>query len=75
MRAMASSSAAGANSRISAGAAVSREDAKSQVLAAIGELVDAGKAELRHGPKGETELRLPSGEVFVLGEVAVTRVA
>ncbi|WP_246671619.1 hypothetical protein [Mesorhizobium sp. B2-4-12] len=72
---MASSSAAGANIQPPGSAAVRREDAKSQVLAAIGGLVDAGKAELRHGPKGETELRLPSGEVFVLGEVSVTRVA
>ncbi|TPK71203.1 hypothetical protein FJ930_16460 [Mesorhizobium sp. B2-4-15] len=75
MRTMARSSTAGANIQPPGGAAVGREDAKSQVLAAIGELVDAGKAEFRHGPKGETELRLLSGEVFVLGEVAVTRVA
>lgn len=72
MRAMARSSTTGANSQI----AVSRpEDAKSQVLAAIVELVDAGKAEWSRNASGEVELRLLSGEVFVLGEVSVTRVA
>ena len=72
MRAMARSSTTGANSQIT----VSRpEDAKSQVLAAIVELVDAGKAEWSRNANGEVELRLLSGEVFVLGEVSVTRVA
>lgn len=72
MRTMARSSTAGANSQIANGAAI---DAKSQVLAAIGELVDDGKAEWIRTASGEVELRLLSGEVFVLGEVSVTRVA
>lgn len=72
MRTMARSSTAGANSQIANDAAI---DAKSQVLAAIGELVDDGKAEWRRTASGEVELRLSSGEVFVLGEVSVTRVA
>ncbi|MBZ9775330.1 hypothetical protein [Mesorhizobium sp. CO1-1-8] len=50
-------------------------EAKSQVMAAIGELVDDGKAEWNHTATGDIELRLLSGEVFVLGEVSVTRVA
>ncbi|WP_244735460.1 MULTISPECIES: hypothetical protein [unclassified Mesorhizobium] len=69
---MARSSTTGANSQIANGAAI---DAKSRVLAAIGGLVDAGKAELSSTATGEIELRLSSGEVFVLGEVSVTRVA
>ena len=72
MRTMARSSTACANSQIVNSIAV---DAKSQVLAAIGELVDDGKAEWRRTASGEVELRLLSGEVFVLGEVFVTRVA
>jgi len=72
MRTMARSSTAGANSQIANGAAF---NAKSQVLAAIGELVDAGKAEWSRTATDEIELRLVSGEVFLLGEVSVTRVA
>ncbi len=75
MRAMARSSATGANIEIANGAAVDLEDAKSRILAAIGELVDEGKAEWHRTGTGEIELRLVSGEVFVLGEVSVTRVA
>ncbi|WP_232375773.1 hypothetical protein [Mesorhizobium comanense] len=72
---MARSSATGANIEIANGAAVDLEDAKSRILAAIGELVDEGKAEWHRTGTGEIELRLVSGEVFVLGEVSVTRVA
>jgi hypothetical protein len=72
MRTMARPSAAGANIEIANGAAI---DAKTQVLAAIGELVDDGKAVVSRTASGEVELRLLSGEVFVLGEVSVTRVA
>ncbi|WP_244730812.1 hypothetical protein [Mesorhizobium sp. 113-3-3] len=69
---MARPSAARAQSQNANGAAI---DAKSRVLAAIGELVDSGKAEWSRTATGEVELRLLSGEVFLLGEVAVTRVA
>ena len=72
MRTMARSSTAGANRQIANNGA---EDAKSLVLAAIGELVDAGRAEWNRTATGELELRLLSGEVFLLGEVSVTRVA
>ena len=72
MRTMARPSAAGANIEIANGAAI---DAKTQVLAAIGELVDDGKAVWSRTASGEVELRLLSGEVFVLGEVSATRVA
>ena len=72
MRTMARPSAAGANIEVANAAAI---DAKSQVLAAIGELVDGGKAEWSRNAAGEIELRLLSGEVFLLGAVSVTRVA
>ena len=72
MRTMARSSTAGANRQIADGVAVG---AKSQVLAAIGELVDAGQAEWSRTATGELELRLLSGEIFLLSEVSVTRVA
>ncbi|MBZ9743431.1 MULTISPECIES: hypothetical protein [unclassified Mesorhizobium] len=71
MRTMARSSTAGANVQIANNGAV---DAKSLVLASIGELVDGGKAEWSGTATGEIELRLLSGEVFLLGEVTVTRV-
>lgn len=45
------------------------------VMAAIGELVGGGHAEWSRSGTGEIELRLVSGEVFVLGEVSVMRVA
>ncbi|TGQ86357.1 hypothetical protein EN851_30385 [Mesorhizobium sp. M8A.F.Ca.ET.208.01.1.1] len=73
MRAMARSPTTGANSQIANGAAV-REDAKALVMAAIGELVHGGKAEWNRTATGEIELRLLSGEVFLLGEMSVTRV-
>lgn len=44
-------------------------------MAAIGGLVDEGRAEWNHTATGEIELRLLSGEVFVLSEMSVTRVA
>ncbi|MBZ9807345.1 hypothetical protein LB542_13265 [Mesorhizobium sp. BR1-1-9] len=76
MRATARSSTTGANIQLPNGAAVRRaEDAKSLVMAAIGRLVDGSKAEWSRTATGEIELRLESGEVFLLGEVAVTRVA
>ncbi|MER9335343.1 hypothetical protein NKJ06_15315 [Mesorhizobium sp. M0293] len=72
MRAMASSP--DANSQTQAAASRSIQDAKSRVMAAIGELVDGGKAEWSRTATGEIELRLLTGEVFVLGEIFVTRV-
>ncbi|MBZ9854248.1 hypothetical protein LB566_10570 [Mesorhizobium sp. CA13] len=76
MRATARSSITGANSQISGSVAVRRaEDAKSLVMAAIRELVDAGQAEWNRTASGEFELRLLTGEVFLLGEMSVTRVA
>ncbi|TPI32919.1 hypothetical protein FJW08_06965 [Mesorhizobium sp. B3-2-1] len=75
MRAMARSSSTGANSQIANGEAVNREDAKALVMAAMGELVEDGQAEWGRTATGEFELRLVTGEVFVLGEVSVTRVA
>ncbi|MFD1983942.1 hypothetical protein ACFSOZ_14885 [Mesorhizobium newzealandense] len=49
------------------------QDAKSLVMTAIGELVDGGKAEWSRTATGEIELRLLTGEVFLLGELSVTR--
>ncbi|QND63608.1 hypothetical protein HB777_06615 [Mesorhizobium loti] len=76
MRAMARShdSVTDGTARITA-ASNRAQEAKSKVMAAIGELVDEGKAEWNHTATGEIELRLLNGEVFVLGEVSVTRVA
>ncbi|WP_245476008.1 hypothetical protein [Mesorhizobium sp. M7A.F.Ca.US.006.01.1.1] len=50
-------------------------DAKSRVTTAIGQLVEDGRAEWRRTATGDIELRLLTGEVFVLGEMFVTRVA
>ncbi|WP_246675353.1 hypothetical protein [Mesorhizobium sp. B2-3-4] len=74
---MASSPAAGETRQIHGKADVRRhmDDAKSLVLAAIGEWVDDGKAEWSRTASGEIELRLSTGEVFVLGEASVTRIA
>ncbi|TGQ64189.1 hypothetical protein EN829_020385 [Mesorhizobium sp. M00.F.Ca.ET.186.01.1.1] len=72
MRAMARPS--DAEKQVLSGAAASRDDAKSKVLAAIGALVDGGRAEWSRSASGEIELRLSTGEVFVLGAVSVTRV-
>lgn len=49
-------------------------DAKSLVMTAIGQIVDDGKAEWNRTAIGEIELRLVTGEVFLLGEVSITRV-
>ena len=77
MRAMARSPAIDANVRIRNAAAVGprAQDAKSLVMAAIGALVDDGKAEWSGTATGEIELRLLTGEVFLLGDVSVTRLA
>lgn len=76
MRAMASSPAAGENRQTHGKVDVRQraDDAKSLVLAAIGNLIDDGKAEWGRTASGETELRLSTGEVFELGEGSVTRV-
>ncbi|PWJ94881.1 MULTISPECIES: hypothetical protein [Mesorhizobium] len=50
-------------------------DAKSRVMTAIGRMVDDGKAEWSLITSGDIELRLSTGEVFLLGEFDVTRVA
>ncbi|MFB9981152.1 hypothetical protein ACFSQQ_19965 [Mesorhizobium kowhaii] len=51
------------------------DDAKSLVMTAIGELIDGGKAEWSRTTTGEIELHLLTGEVFLLGELSVTRLA
>ena len=75
MRTMARSSTTGANGQTQAAGSRRKPDAKSLVLATIGELVDDGKAEWNRTATGEIELRLLTGEVFLLGDVFVTRVA
>ncbi|MER9948448.1 hypothetical protein [Mesorhizobium sp. M0047] len=72
MRAMASSP--DTNSRTQAAASRRIQEAKSRVMAVIGTLVDDGRAEWSRTATGEIELRLWTGEVFVLGEIFVTRV-
>ena len=49
--------------------------AKTLVLAAIGRRVAAGHAEWKTLETGEIELRLPSGETFLLAKSAITRLA
>ena len=76
MRAMARSPTTDAKPRGNGTAATPRsQDAKSLVMTAIGELVDGGKAEWNLTTSGEIELRLFTGEVFLLGEFSVARLA
>ena len=48
---------------------------KTLALAAIGRGVAAGHAEWKTLETGEIELRLPSGETFLLAKSAITRLA
>ncbi|ESZ22424.1 hypothetical protein [Mesorhizobium sp. L2C084A000] len=75
MRAMARSPTTDTTSRTQAAGSRRAEGSKLLVMAAIGEMVDHGRAEWSRTAAGEIELRLLTGEVFLLGEVAVTRVA
>jgi hypothetical protein len=75
MRTMARSPTADATSQTQAAGSRRAPDAKSRVMTAIGQMVDDGKAEWSRTATGDIELRLLTGEVFVLGELAVTRVA
>ena len=75
MRAMARSPTTDATSQTQAAGSRQTADAKSRVMAAIGQMVDDGKAEWSRTATGEVELHLLTGEVFLLGEVSVTRVA
>lgn len=49
-------------------------DAKAAVTEAIRRTVNSGVAELKPLANGDIELKLHSGEIFHLGEVAITRV-
>ena len=49
-------------------------DAKVAVMEAVRRIVNSGAAELKPLVNGDIELKLHSGEVFHLGEVAITRV-
>lgn len=53
----------------------SRDPAKALVMSTIAELVNRGCAQWSTLESGDVELRLPGGEVFVLGDQAVTRIA
>lgn len=75
MRAMARSPTTDAKTRNSAAANPRTQDAKSLVMTVIGQMVDNGKAEWNLTATGEIELRLLTGEVFLLGEISVTRLA
>ncbi len=74
MRAMARSHVTTDGTARTSAAGNRAQEAKSWVMAAMSELVDEGKAEWNHAATGEIELRMLTGEVFVLGEVSVTRV-
>jgi len=49
-------------------------DAKAAVIEAIRRIVNSGVAELKPLANGDIELKLHSGEIFHLCEVAITRV-
>lgn len=51
------------------------DPAKALVMSSISELVGRGHAEWRTLRNGDVELRLATGEVFLLGERSVTRTA
>jgi hypothetical protein len=51
-----------------------RRDDKATVMDAIRRIVNSGVAELTPLANGDVELKLHSGEIFHLGEVAITRV-
>lgn len=51
------------------------DPAKALVIASISELVSHGDAEWRTLLSGDVELRLATGEVFLLGDRSVTRTA
>lgn len=50
-------------------------DAKALVMAYIGQLVSDGQAEWSVGGAGKVELRLMTGEVFLLDDTSVARIA
>jgi hypothetical protein len=54
---------------------LSADRAKALVMAAISELVSRGHARWRTLQSGDVEVRLASGEVFLLGGQSVTRTA
>jgi hypothetical protein len=51
------------------------DPAKALVMSSIAELVNRGCAEWSTLESGDVELRLPGGEIFVLGDQTVTRIA
>jgi hypothetical protein len=53
----------------------SMDPAKALVMCSIAELVNRGRAQWSTLESGDVELRLPSGEIFVLGDQTVTRIA
>lgn len=53
----------------------SADRAKALVIAGIGRLVRDGHANWRLSDTGDVELRLVTGEVFLLGSTTMTRIA
>jgi hypothetical protein len=56
----------------------SREEkpqAKAYALQCIAKLVDEGLARLDHTADGVSELRLVTGEIYLLGEITLRRIA
>jgi hypothetical protein len=53
----------------------SADRARALVIAGIGRLVRDGHASWRLSDSGDVELRLATGEVFLLGSTTVTRIA
>jgi hypothetical protein len=51
------------------------DPAKAFVMSCVSRLVNDGRAVCILLGNGDVELRLPSGEVFILGDTSVTRIA
>ena len=63
------------NSNVAGGALEDPDVAKALVMAELARIVDEGAAVIATLESGTIELRLVTGEVFRLGETAVTRIA
>ena len=63
------------NSNVTGGALENPDVAKALVMAELARMVEEGAAVIATLESGTIELRLVTGEVFRLGETAVTRIA
>lgn len=54
---------------------ICNDDAKALVMSFAGQLVADGQAEWDVRANGDVELRFHTGEIFILGEMIVSRIA